>query len=164
MQRHRQRQAQFDLRAVGQVVDRPQVQLGLHGRLGETLDFKQAITHTLIAQGDAAAHRVHFDTQASHTLAVYRAMQHQKAMNFGGITVFTGNKRQARRLAIEVPVGMGGKAQRQQQCGQKTGQLEHDRSRETRPQPYPPAIMAASGSPRVGPAMRPGCAGPGLRP
>ncbi|MNH31911.1 hypothetical protein D3C79_923190 [compost metagenome] len=96
MQGHGQRQAQFDLRTAGQVVDRAQVQLRLHRRLGKTLDIEQAVAHAFVTQGDAAAHRVHLDAQAGRALAVYRAMQHQETMDFGGITVLAGDERQAR--------------------------------------------------------------------
>ncbi|MNL35758.1 hypothetical protein D3C87_1578060 [compost metagenome] len=115
VQIHGQWQAQFQLRTWSEVVDRAQVDLRGDQCLGKFVDFEQVVAHAFIAQRNAAVDRIQLDFNLRQPLGIDLAVQHQKALHFGNIGVFGADERQPRRLAVQIPVGLG----RQRSAGQQ---------------------------------------------
>ncbi|MNY37409.1 hypothetical protein D3C86_1719710 [compost metagenome] len=93
MQVDRQRQPQFQLCTRREVIDRAQIDLRGDQRCGECLDLEQLLAHALIAQGDAAVHRLQLDFHLGQARGADLAVQYQKALHFGNVGVFGADER-----------------------------------------------------------------------
>ncbi|MCY1423824.1 hypothetical protein D9M71_395500 [compost metagenome] len=124
-QLHRQRQAQLQLGAGGQVGDGTQVELGGDLGLGVLGDLEELVTQALVTQRDPGAHRLQFDAQLRLAVPADPAVQGEETVDLGNAAGLGGNEGDARRLVVQVPAGLNRQGQDAEQGNEGAYRFVH---------------------------------------